>query len=158
MFIRCIMLVSLISLLACSPGHADDPAVLPNHELTPGQWNDPPTPLVKLCTRGDSTLRRKVSGAMKAEVFRRYGMDPEVVIRRHWEIDHLVPLTLDGTNSYQNLWPQSYMTKGDNADQKNTLARVLRRKVCSREIDLLTAQEAISTDWIAAYRKYVVRH
>ncbi len=53
-----------------------------------------------------------------------------------------------------NLWPQSYQTQPWNAHVKDALENELHRLVCSGQLDLKTAQHDISTDWIAAYKKY----
>jgi hypothetical protein len=44
---------------------------------------------------------------------------------------------------------------GWNADMKDELEAVLARVVCSGQVPLAEAQQAIATDWVAAYRRYV---
>jgi len=41
-----------------------------------------------------------------------------------------------------------------NSRVKDALEDHLRRMVCEGRVDLATAQQEISTDWITAYRKY----
>jgi hypothetical protein len=38
---------------------------------------------------------------------------------------------------------------------KDMLENRLHDLVCAKQVDLKTAQREISTDWIAAYKKYV---
>lgn len=108
-----------------------------------------------MCTAGFTKKARHVTASRKAEVFRRYGYDPKIVIRRNYEVDHLVPLELDGTNVLANLWPESYLTQ-PGARHKDVLENKLHRLVCQRKMDSIVAQMAIATDWRAAYQKYVL--
>jgi hypothetical protein len=41
---------------------------------------------------------------------------------------------------------------------KDALDRKLHRLVCAGELDLETAQQAIASNWIEAYKKYVSEH
>lgn len=78
------------------------------------------------------------------------------VDRRDFEIDHLIPISLAGaSDDLRNLWPESRRSEPWNAEIKDTLEDVLHRDVCNGRVPLKDAQEAIRTDWIAAYRKYV---
>ena len=74
------------------------------------------------------------------------------------EYDHLVPLELGGDpNDPANLWVES----NDNpnatttANSKDVLEDRLNSLVCSGQLALATAQEAIASNWVAAYRDYV---
>ena len=42
-----------------------------------------------------------------------------------------------------------------NARKKDVLENKLRRLVCSKQLDIKVAQDAISKNWIEAYKKYV---
>jgi hypothetical protein len=66
------------------------------------------------------------------------------------ELDHLVSLELGGSNDITNLWPENY--RGFlNADDKDRLENYLHDAVCSGQMRLQAAQEAIAADWVKAY-------
>ena len=72
-----------------------------------------------------------------------------------FEEDHLISLEIGGSpSSPKNLWPEPY--KGSyGARLKDQLENKLHSLVCSGGLPLKAAQDAISTNWIAAYLKYV---
>jgi hypothetical protein len=72
-----------------------------------------------------------------------------------YEVDHLIPLELGGSNSIKNLWPESHRTASWNAQVKDRLESKLHELVCSGQLDLKTAQQAIASNWIEAYKLYV---
>lgn len=141
-----------------SPAHAlDSDGTEPDPVLTPGAVRT--TDKAEICDTKTSTVRN-VSGSLKLQVYRRYGMPgpsgnfPGTSVQGPWEVDHLVSLELGGSNDITNLWPESY-SQAMGAHQKDALENRLRHMVCA---DLLTVEEAqhdIATDWVAAYRKYV---
>ncbi len=139
------------------------PPIRPDPHLTPGA-NDPAVlsgvPLTTLCTPGYTARPgvRNVTAAAKAAVFAAYHINPKV--GGPYEIDHLCSLELGCTNDPKNLWPQSYITRPWNAHIKDALEDHLHFLVCPgpnnpHPIPLSEAQKAVSTDWIAAYQKYV---
>lgn len=74
------------------------------------------------------------------------------------EYDHLVPLELGGDpNDRANLWvePNDIPNATSTSNSKDELENALNRLVCSREVPLAVAQEAIASNWVAAYAKYV---
>ena len=71
-----------------------------------------------------------------------------------YEEDHLISLQLGGSpTDPKNLWPEPYL--GNNARKKDVVETKLKRLVCAGTITLKTAQDAISSNWAAAYIKYV---
>ena len=125
--------------------------ILPDPKLTPGDVLD--VSLTDIQVHGYSAKVRNVPVAVKRQVYASYGIG-------HWEkgeyeIDHLISLSLGGSNSVKNLWPQSYLTEPWNAHTKDQLEYKLLQLVRSGQVDLHTAQQEMARDWIAAYKKYV---
>jgi hypothetical protein len=79
---------------------------------------------------------------------------------KDFEEDHLISLEIGGNpRDPGNLWPEHWADP-DGAKTKDRLENELNRRVCLPKSDpnwisLSEAQTAISTDWIAAYQKYV---
>jgi len=93
-----------------------------------------------------------VPADLRERVFQAYGIahaDP-----RKYEVDYLITPALGGADDIRNLWPQPYVSTVWNARVKDELEDRLREMVCGGRLDLAEAQREISTDWIAAYKKY----
>lgn len=155
MMIDAKLIIALIIAFPLAASAVDNP-LTPDATLTPGAWNDPPTPLDQLCHPGRTKQVRHVDQTLRNKVFLRYGIDPKMINHRDYEIDHLVSLELDGTNAIENLWPESYITQPLNAHTKDVLENTLHHMVCKHQITLNVAQRAIATDWVAAYHHYVL--
>ena len=93
-----------------------------------------------------------VSVTLQGAVLDEYGIARTEA--RAYEVDYLITPALGGAEDIHNLWPQSYSVTAWNARVKDALEDRLREMVCTGRLDLATAQRDISTDWIAAYRKY----
>ena len=148
--------ISFLALVRLAPPtHAQQAAptesVLPNPTLTPGDVLD--VTLADIQVRGYSSKVRDVPISVKRQVYASYGI--ERWNKGEYEMDHLVSLSLGGSNSKRNLWPESYLTEPWNAHTKDQLEYKLLTLVRSGQIDLHTAQREMATDWVAAYRKYV---
>ena len=71
-----------------------------------------------------------------------------------YELDHLVPISIGGAPlDRRDLWLQPRHGQA-NAGDKNVLAYVLWRLVCTHQVPLATAQREISHDWTRAYQIY----
>jgi len=95
---------------------------------------------------------RLVPATMQRKVFEEYGIpsaQPQA-----YEVDYLITPALGGADDIRNLWPQSQFAAVWNAQVKDELEDRLRDLVCSGSLDLAAAQREISSDWIAAYKKY----
>jgi len=72
-----------------------------------------------------------------------------------FEEDHLISLEIGGNpTSSLNLWPEAYAGVYG-ARLKDQLENKLHELVCSGQIALKVAQEAIALNWITAYGQYV---
>jgi len=85
-----------------------------------------------------------VSAATKLLVYHSYGL----LIHKlgQYEVDHLIPLELGGSNAIANLWPEP--APGYHA--KDRVETVLHHRVCDARGGLIKAQEAIAADWTTA--------
>jgi hypothetical protein len=123
---------------------------VPDATLTPGDTLD--VTINDICTPGYARKIRAVPAEIKRRVYTAYHREHESGIC--CEVDHLIPLELGGSNFANNLWPQYYVGEW-NARAKDRLENHLHRMVCTGQIDLATAQHAISANWIAAFQQYV---
>ncbi len=139
-----LLLLSCVSLFAGAP-------IRPDPKLTPGATLDVTT--ADICTPGYTKKVRDVPADVKRQVYAEYGITSRGP--GDFEVDHLIPLELGGSNSIRNLWPESFRTEPWNARVKDQLENRLHHMACRGEIDLKTAQQAIAADWIAAFKKYV---
>ena len=98
--------------------------------------------------------RGQMNAARQDKILRRYGLPAGT--HPDYEIDHLIPLCLGGSDDDSNLWPQPRRSMEGtwNAEAKDRLERLMCNMVCEGQIDIATAQEAFATDWIAAYLTY----
>ena len=117
---------------------------MPNRALTPGAIQSSDT--AAICTPGWAEAHRDVSDATKNYVASEYGLSS----RYGYEIDHLIPLELGGSNSAQNLWPEPYGSPYG-ATQKDGLEDYLHDQVCHHGMPLATAQQEIAANWYAAW-------
>lgn len=122
----------------------------PNHALTPGSAN--PVALSELCGLSDDVLDPRLPPEKERAVFRAYGMDARAA--RAYQVDYLINPQLGGNDRMENLWPEPYHATVWNARAKDALETRLHSMVCSGQVDLRAAQQDLSTDWIAAYKKY----
>ncbi len=123
---------------------------LPEHSLTPGATRS--VSLSDVCSLAHEEVVREVTASMRQRVFQEYGI--KNARAGEYEIDYLIAPGLGGAEDIHNLWPEPYASQTWNASVKDALEERLHQLVCSRHLDLPTAQHDISTDWIAAYKKY----
>jgi hypothetical protein len=72
---------------------------------------------------------------------------------RDYELDHFIPLELGGCpDCRSNLWAEPY-DASLGAKQKDRVENYLHRQVCSGEITLKEAQDAITNDWVRVYEQ-----
>jgi hypothetical protein len=71
-----------------------------------------------------------------------------------YELDHLVPLCLGGSNDAANLWPQAYEPR-PGAREKDRVERYLHARVCSGAMELVEAQRLVAADWRAVWVRIV---
>ncbi len=140
-----------------------DAQFLPNPSLTPGALNpavNQDTIQSTICVPGySSSIRPPVSYTDGLKVSQlanpAYG-DTADQNTADYEEDHFIPLSVGGNpTDPRNLWPQPRNTSPYNAAVKDTLEYTLYKDVCAGTVSLATAQQAIVSDWVQAYRDYV---
>jgi hypothetical protein len=122
---------------------------LPRRALTPGT-----TRLVlarDLCASQDLDNDPPVNPSLEQAVFKEYGLPTSA--EKDYALDYLISPALGGVDNIQNLWPQPYSSTW-NARVKDQLEDHLHELVCQGKVQLATAQNDISSDWIAAYKRY----
>jgi hypothetical protein len=142
-------IATLIGLLAIAPVGAFE--VLPDKNLTGGSVRTGDRDAA--CGHARES-RGRMNAARRDEILRRYGLPPGT--HPDYEIDHLIPLCLGGSDDPSNLWPQPRRSIEEtwNAEAKDRLERLMCNMVCDGQIDIAAAQEAFAADWIAAYHTY----
>lgn len=146
------MRMALLFLIACLSGGGQtqrNSSQMPDPRLTPGATLK--VTRQELCGSEYRSPARNIPITLKSRIFGRYGMDSRAV---GYNVDHLIPVRLGGSNSPNNLWPQSLSGEW-NYHMKNRLERRLYKMVCSQAISLETAQQELARDWISAYGKYI---
>ena len=111
--------------------------VTPDPEKTPGE----------ICTKKDPHFkeyryaekipycRRKVSSGLRKRIYKYYGIDYKK--KRQYTIDHFIPLSMGGSNSIENLWPEHRKVKATRPDLEFEVFKDLRD-------GFLTQEEAIA--------------
>lgn len=122
----------LIQDMSLSPGAADPRVTQANIHET-------------ICMVGYSASVRNVSAATKRNVFAEYGISNPAP--GAYEVDHLIPLELGGSNDITNLWPEPY-TGPDNARDKDVWENRLHKQVCLGQVTLAVAQDAMIHWWL----------
>ena len=90
---------------------------------------------------------------IEKDLIKQYGYEDTNL--KHYQIDHLIPLSLGGhPTDVKNMWPQVLLAKWS-ARRKDYLEQVMHDKVCKGEVSLKEAQDMFRTDWIEGYKKYI---
>ncbi len=150
-WVLCPMLVSChpASNAQANTGTAGLQQFLPNAQYTPGAVLS--VTMSDVCTPDYARNARDVPIEEKEAVYREYG------IMHHgphqYEVDHLIPLEIGGSNDEKNLWPQPMNTQPWNAHVKDKLENRLHDLVCSGRLGMKQAQQMIATNWITAYQQ-----
>lgn len=134
---------------ACSYAHASSDAPLPDAHCTPGSVFAHAT-LQQICTPGYTRRVRYVTYATKRAIYAEYGIYHHAA--GSYEVDHLVPLEIGGSNSRQNLWPQP-ATPPYGFHAKDGLEDYLHEQVCRGHESLRTAQDEIAHNWYVIWVK-----
>ncbi len=121
---------------------------LPDALCSPGAVFAEATPEI-ICVRGYTRTVRDVSTKLRKKVYAAYGV-PYPQPRGAYEVDHLIPLELGGSNDIANLFLESADPR-PGFKEKDLVENFLNHEVCAGRADLAAAQYQIATDWLAVY-------
>jgi hypothetical protein len=126
----------------------------PNLDLTPGAIDPAVTQdniESTICAPGYTKSVRPpqaITHRLKVQLLAAYDRTGDL---RDYELDHFIPLELGGCpDCVTNLWPEPYGSSFG-ARQKDRVENYLHRQVCSGEITLRQAQDAVRIDWVKVY-------
>jgi len=144
-----IVWLSLVAAAAVigTPGSAA--AQLPSAFQTPGAKTRASE--AQVCAADFEASVKPIAKWQRDQALERYGKRPEDFTG---DLDHLIPVSLGGSNDPENLWPLP-SNKDMGPEQKRALDLKLHELVCNKTIKLKDAQDAIRKDWVKAYNQYV---
>jgi hypothetical protein len=124
-------------------------SALPSRHLTPGKVS-PAITVAQVCAPGFAAKAVPVPSTRARAVFAAY----KIAWSGHsaYQLDHLVPVSLGGSNATTNLWPQPHAAAA--SLHKDQLENRLHALVCTGHLKLASAQKAIRSNWVSAYQKY----
>ena len=122
---------------------------LPDHACTPGDIFTNATK-DQICVSGYSSSVRDVPQSVKEQVYAAYGITSRQP--GQYEVDHLVNLSIGGSNDISNLWPEAASPK-PGFHEKDQVEVYFQNQVCSGKIDLRTAQVQIASNWLDVYNR-----
>jgi hypothetical protein len=124
---------------------------LPDPRCTPGSVYSTATPRV-FCKSGYTKLVRHVTAATKRKVFAAYGITSDR--SGQYEIDHLVPLELGGSDAVSNLFPEA-ASPPPGFHEKDRLENETHDRACTRQNSYRNMQRRIASDWTALYVRLI---
>ncbi|UTI64024.1 hypothetical protein NBH00_22140 [Paraconexibacter antarcticus] len=116
---------------------------LPEPDCSPGAYY-PKATLAKICVTGYTARVRRVSSATQQKVYAAYGIGRH--LEGQYEIDHLVPLELGGSNSIANLFPEAARPR-PGYHEKDQVENAAHDTACARRRPLRALQRQIARDW-----------
>jgi hypothetical protein len=116
---------------------------LPDPACTPGAYY-PRATLAKICVAGYTARARRVSSSTEQKVYAAYGITRR--LQGQYELDHLVPLELGGSNSIANLFPEAALPR-PGYHEKDVVENAAHDDACDRRRGLRALQRQIARDW-----------
>jgi hypothetical protein len=126
--------------------------ILPHPKLTPSDIFD--VSAQDVCVSGYAKKVRAVPAWLKRQAYAEYGITQHKT--GNYEVDHLIPLSLGGSNSIRNLWPQSTKTSPWNSYVKDALERKLHKLVCAGQLEEASSRPRLRRS-LGSQRTWCVR-
>lgn len=121
---------------------------LPDHDCTPGAVFYEAI-AEQICVSGYTKTVRNVSTKLRKRVYAEYGVAyPQP--KGAYEVDHLIPLALGGSNDIANLFLEA-AAPAPGFNEKDLVEVYLQNEVCSHRVALPVAQRQIAANWLAIY-------
>lgn len=122
---------------------------LPDPACTPGAVFANATSS-QICVPGYTKVVRSVSTKLKKQVYAAYGIFyPQPT--GSYELDHLIPLALGGSNDAANLFPEA-RDPVPGFKEKDVVEVYLYEQMCAGRIPLGAAQAQIAKNWAVIYK------
>jgi hypothetical protein len=126
---------------------------VPNDSLTPGETLDQPKEV--LCDPAKVEGSRVVTEAMRRQILQAYGYPSDSVSVPQTEVDHRIPVSLNGASTVKNLWYQDgTKSRKWRYQLKDRLETKVHRLYCQGQIDLPSAQAYFTGDWREGYKHF----
>jgi hypothetical protein len=122
---------------------------LPDMACSPGAVFPDATPAA-ICVPGYTKQVRSVSTKLKKQIYTAYGMGYPPPTGSY-ELDHIVPLALGGSNDAANLYPEA-KDPAPGFQQKDVVEVYLYEEMCAGHVSLTAAQALIAKNWLAVYQ------
>jgi len=110
---------------------------LPNSKYTPGDVSSF-VMLNWICNHYIDSFPPSIVDVRKA--YSNYGV---LLNDKNYKLDFLIPISLGGTNSVKNMWPQTYKQWL----AKNKIENDILFDICNGKISFKEAQELLAKDW-----------
>lgn len=143
---------------SCHYRRLPDGEILPDARCTPGAVDvavSSDNAQATICRRGgySDSVRppEEITQPVKYKMLAAYGIPASQA--HDYELDHLVPESLGGSSSIENLWPEPnhdagrYQRSEYVANDKDEIEQRSWRAVCDGDLALDQAQHAMATDW-----------
>ncbi|MCO5113849.1 MAG: HNH endonuclease [Bdellovibrionaceae bacterium] len=112
--------------------------LIPDRDMTPGHICEVSDPDFKEYRYYEQIpyCYRNVSSSRKKQIYAKYRIPKSC--QHRYTIDHLIPLSIGGSNTDENLWPEHVLVKATRANLENQIYWSLRRGE-------ITQEEAVET-------------
>lgn len=121
---------------------------LADHACSPGAIFKDAAP-EQICVPGYTKTVRDVSTKLRKQIYSEYGVTyPQP--RGAYEVDHLIPLAIGGSNDISNLFLEAAEPR-PGFHEKDVVEIFLQQEVCAQRVALPIAQRQIANDWLSVY-------